>query len=240
MDISERIRGKNNYSIKIMKKKTIFLAFIILFFSSCAYYNGLTHNSNLNNTEVVLSQKNFRVIAWVKGKSSATYVLGIGGLSKNALIAEAKENMLAKADIIGGSKAIINETVELKNTFFLIFWVTEVTVSANIIEFYNNESDIDIVKPEKKDTVIPVVVEKKELKNEVIKNENKTINNKELKAGDKSLKVGDKVKFNDETLDNVNYGKIIEIKENTVLIQYIQFGKKNIIEKKFEEILLVE
>ncbi len=118
-----------------MKKNFIFLSFVILFFSSCAMHNGLTSNSNLHNTEVVLSKKNFKVIARVKGESKATYVFGIGGLSKSALIAEAKEDMLSKADIIGGSKAIVNETVEIKNAFYLFVWVNKVTVSANIVEF---------------------------------------------------------------------------------------------------------
>lgn len=124
-----KISNKN-----IMRKIGIFLV-TILFFSSCAIHNGLTSNSNLHNTEVVLSKKNFKIIARIKGEAQATYVFGIGGLSRSALIAEAEEDMFSKADILGGSKAVINETVEIKNTFFLIVWINKVTVSANIVEF---------------------------------------------------------------------------------------------------------
>ena len=85
----------------------------------------------------MLSKKNFKVTESVQGKSRATYVLLIGNLSKKAKIAEARANMLAKANIIGSSKAIINEIVEIKNRFYLwpILQTSEITVSAHIVEF---------------------------------------------------------------------------------------------------------
>jgi len=83
----------------------------------------------------VLSKKNFKVIGSVQGESQAMYVFGIGGLSKKAMIAEARANMLSKADIVGGSKAIINETVEVKSSFFPIVRLFKVIVSGHIIEF---------------------------------------------------------------------------------------------------------
>jgi len=120
-----------------MKKNIVFLATIALIFAGCqATHNGLTSNSNLHTTDVVLSKKNFKVIARVKGEAKATYIFGIGGFSKNALIQEAKTDMFSKADIIGSAKAVINETVEIKNSFYLGFVITKkVTVSANIVEF---------------------------------------------------------------------------------------------------------
>ena len=117
-------------------KKTIFLLLgIALLFSGCAIHHGLTANANLNTTEVVLAKKNFKVIESVQGKSQAMYILGIGGLSKKALLAEARANMLANANIIGDSRAIINESVELKHSFFPFVRKHQVTVTAHIIEF---------------------------------------------------------------------------------------------------------
>ena len=117
-------------------KKLIFLLIGITFlFSSCAYHDGLTTNSNHHTTQVLLSKKNFKVLARVDGEAQATYVFGIGGLSKKALIAEAKANMLSKANIVGGSKAIINETVEIKRSAFPFVGLVNVTVSGHIIEF---------------------------------------------------------------------------------------------------------
>lgn len=118
-----------------MKKLGLLLIGSIFIFSSCALHNGLTYNTNNHTTEVVLTKKNFRIVQSVQGDSKATYVFGIGGLSKNALIAEAKTEMLLKANLIGSSKAIINETVEVKSSFFPIFRVYKVFVSAHVIEF---------------------------------------------------------------------------------------------------------
>lgn len=117
--------------------KRIFFLFIVLtfLFSSCAVHTGLTHNQNLHTTDVVLSKKNFNVISRVEGESKATYVFGIGGHNKKAMITEARADMLSKADIVGGAKAIINETVEIKRSTFLMVQIRRVIVSAHIIEF---------------------------------------------------------------------------------------------------------
>ena len=101
-----------------MRKLFLLLIGTAFLFSSCAIHSGLTFNTNNHETQVVLSKKNYKVVESVKGEAEAMYIFGIGGLSKNALIAEAKADMLLKADIIGGARAIINETVEIKHSFF--------------------------------------------------------------------------------------------------------------------------
>jgi archaellum component FlaF (FlaF/FlaG flagellin family) len=118
-----------------MKKIISFLVCITLICSSCGIYNGLTTNTNAHTTDVILSKKNFKVIARVKGSAQETYVFGIGGLTRKALIEEARTNMFSNMDIIGSSKAIINETVEIKSSYYFIVETQEVTVSAHIIEF---------------------------------------------------------------------------------------------------------
>lgn len=118
-----------------MKKSYYLLIVITLLFSSCAMHNNLTSNTNNHTTEVVLSENNYKVIESVQGTTHASYVFGIGGLSKSALVAEARADMLKKADIVGGSKAIINETVEIKNSFFPFYRKYEVSVSGFVIEF---------------------------------------------------------------------------------------------------------
>ncbi|MCH2045931.1 MAG: hypothetical protein MK212_17575 [Saprospiraceae bacterium] len=117
--------------------KRVFFLFIVLTFllSSCAVHTGLTNNHNLHSTDVVLSQKNFNVIARVQGESEALYVFGIGGHNRKAMIAEARADMLSKADILGGAKAVINETVEMKRSTFLMVQIRRVIVSAHVIEF---------------------------------------------------------------------------------------------------------
>lgn len=113
-----------------------FIALAIIFLiSSCALHNGLTTNSNGHNTEVQLHKKNFKVIKAISGTEEALYVLGIGGLNKAALIANARAKMLKDATLEGSSRAIINETVEIQFTNIVIYTKYTVTVSAHVIEF---------------------------------------------------------------------------------------------------------
>jgi len=118
-----------------MKKNLFLIVGIVLCLSSCTIHSGLTTNLNNHNTEVVLSRNNYKVVEKVQGESRALYIFGIGGLSKKALIAEARAKMLARSNIIGGSKAVINETVEVSYSFFPFVRFYNVTVSAHIIEF---------------------------------------------------------------------------------------------------------
>jgi outer membrane lipopolysaccharide assembly protein LptE/RlpB len=118
-----------------MKKISLLLIAAVALLSSCGINKGLTNNVNNHSTEVVLSKKNFKVIAAVQGEAKAMYVFGLGALTKKAMIAEARANMLAKANIVGGAKAIINETVEVKNSFFPIVRFYEVIVSGHVVEF---------------------------------------------------------------------------------------------------------
>ena len=118
-----------------MKKFTILFGLLTILTTSCATHNGLTKNINQNNTEVVLSKNNFKIIKSVKGSAKATYIFGIGGHSKNGLVAEAKANMLENAKLEGTSRAIINETVEIKGSAFPFVGVYKVIVSGQIVEF---------------------------------------------------------------------------------------------------------
>jgi hypothetical protein len=122
---------KTNY----MRKLLLLLIGTAFLFSGCAVHSGLTFNTNNHVTQVVLSKNNYVVIDSVRGESEAIYVFGIGGFLKEALIAEAKADMLSKADIIGGSRAIINETVEIKHSLFPVIRLYKVTVSGHVIEF---------------------------------------------------------------------------------------------------------
>jgi hypothetical protein len=87
-----------------------------------------------------LSTNNFKYIKNdVRGSSQATYVLGFGGMGKYALVAEAKENMLSKIQL-KDNQAIVNTTVNFKNSFFFGFIVvtTNCIVSADVVEFTSN------------------------------------------------------------------------------------------------------
>jgi hypothetical protein len=119
--------------------KNILQASIIFFLiSGCGIHSAYVSNVNNNSAVVNLSMKNFEVIERVSGSSTATYFLGIGGITNKALIENAKSQMLKHAFMAGKARAIINVTQENHVTFIFPFFVQKtVTVSAHIIEFTN-------------------------------------------------------------------------------------------------------
>jgi len=98
----------------------------------------------MHTTHVQLSKNNFKVIDHVEGHSRAVYVLGIGGLTRKALIAKARSKMFDNADMQGKSCTLINENVEIKKTAFPFVRVYKVGVSGQIIEFIDHKSDQSI------------------------------------------------------------------------------------------------
>ena len=125
-----------------LNQTTIALLLIVMTLSSCRFHEGLTSNVNQHQTQLVLSEKNYRIVKYVEGDAKALYYFGIGGgTSKRGLVARARENMLKNAGLIGKSRAVMNETTEVqyKQTFF----VTEIRyiVSAHVVEFYDPSSE---------------------------------------------------------------------------------------------------
>lgn len=121
-----------------MKKFSIYsiLLSTTLFLSSCGIGTALITNHNQNATEVHLSGNNFKVIDQVSGSSEASYVLGFGGMNKRQLYENAYATMLKKANLLNGSKAIINVLTEEHFSGFAPFFVNRtITVSAQVVEF---------------------------------------------------------------------------------------------------------
>jgi len=121
-----------------MKKIGIYSVLLLLaaFISSCGIGTALITNHNQNATEVHLSGNNFIVIDQVSGSSEASYVLGIGGMNKRQLYENAYSTMMKKANLLNGSKAIINVMTEEHVSGFAPFFVSRtITVSAHVIEF---------------------------------------------------------------------------------------------------------
>ncbi len=127
-----------------MKINNLLITILLILFSttSCRVHDGLTRNENQHQTQVVLSEKNYRIVKYVEGDANARYYFGIGGgRSKRGLVARARENMLKNAGLIGKSRAVINETVETQ--YKQIFFVTDIRciVSAYVVEFYDPEKE---------------------------------------------------------------------------------------------------
>lgn len=103
--------------------------------SSCGTMLFNNSNSGTNLTNVELSHANYRIVKDVEGFSSASYVFGIGGLSRKATRDNAIADMMRKADLTD-SQAIVN--VHIKNHFssVLFFYMRHsCSVTAQVIEF---------------------------------------------------------------------------------------------------------
>lgn len=92
-------------------------------------------NSGTNLTNVELSHSNYRVVKEVEGFSSATYIFGIGGLSKEATRDNAVADMTQRANL-QGSQALVN--VHIKShvaTVLGIYTRVSCAATAQVIEF---------------------------------------------------------------------------------------------------------
>lgn len=117
-----------------MKQLTI-LSFITVFLTSCF---GVHHGSF--QSSVQLSDNNYTVIKRsAAGQARTTIVFGIGGLSKNALVAKAKENLIKEHNVTC-KQELANVCVDWKivtTPFYYVVFERVCTVTADIIEFKN-------------------------------------------------------------------------------------------------------
>lgn len=105
------------------------IAILISGLSSCAIHSGYMNNS------AALSQANFSYVKQNIGGTSHTFkVLGIGGLGKDALVDIAKNDMLEN-DTLQSNQALVNVSVNWKNSSFIVANRITCTVSADIVEF---------------------------------------------------------------------------------------------------------
>lgn len=119
-------------------KKSLLKLFVavaaVFMLASCGISSHLTANANLNQTEVVLSQKNFHVVKSVEANTSATYIFGIGGLNKNALKNNAIAELTKKANLTG-SQALVNVTIKYSTKMILCYQKVTAYAEATVVEF---------------------------------------------------------------------------------------------------------
>lgn len=118
-----------------MKKYLLMSAVALgLLVTSCGFSREATSNVNQIQTQVVLNQKNYKIVKNVSGESSQIYVLGIGGISNKALSESAMSEMIKNADL-KESQAIINANVQFKSSFYLLFGQRKAIANGTVIEF---------------------------------------------------------------------------------------------------------
>ena len=101
----------------------------VVFMSGCALHNGYMNNSaSLASPNFTYAKQN------IQGYAEAWYILGICGLEREALVEEAKREMLKGVELMP-NQALANVTVNWKNSFFIVVNTTKCTVTADIVEF---------------------------------------------------------------------------------------------------------
>ena len=116
---------------------SIFAAiFAMALFSSCGVNMATITNHNANETQVQLSNNNFKVLDKIQGSAEVSYVLIFGGINKKQLYENAYSNMMDKANLKDHPRAVINMVSEESiHGVPPIYYTRTVTVSANVIEF---------------------------------------------------------------------------------------------------------
>ncbi len=115
---------------KVILKSTLAIVLTLLLAScSAAHFGNMASSAALSSANFSYVKQN------IKGESTATYVLGIGGLAKESLINEAKQKML-ESNPLKDNQALANLTVSFKAShFFILFGTMKCNVSADVVEF---------------------------------------------------------------------------------------------------------
>ncbi len=136
MNASTELKGQ---PFIIMKKLSFILTIIIigLVLSGCSYgrYTNLSQNLNLNQTQIVLSEANFKVVKRVS--KSIIYKQSAIRFDSDQLYQSAYAELLKEAKLTG-SQVLINVTVEIVERVSG-FWISKsdcaIIVSGIVIEF---------------------------------------------------------------------------------------------------------
>ena len=119
-----------------MKRLLLIVALVLMCSCSAKMYN--TDNHNVTQTQVMLNKANFKIVGTVTGSDRATYVFGIGGLSRKALQGNAVADMYKNANLTG-SQAIINVNLRQSVSAILCIGTIEYVASGTVVEFCDVE-----------------------------------------------------------------------------------------------------
>lgn len=99
-------------------------------------------------TNVVLKENNFKMLKKVTGEWSATYILGLGGTSREALASNSVAEMIDKAQL-KDNQALINTTTAVSTKYIFGNLYTEITAVSTgyVIEFASSISSESTSNP---------------------------------------------------------------------------------------------
>lgn len=178
------------------------MALAAIVFSSCAIHVGTITG------DASISTNNFKMVRMAEGTATTTKIFGLGGLGKDALVNEAKKDLLQNNPLKDG-QALANVTLDFKNSYVLFVNKQKVTVSADIVEFIEQT-------PHKPNTKIPDnnnPIEEKSVNNKPT--DNKTV---DKKSGAKKPvdSTPDKINNTAQPKENVPIPKVIKMDKDTI------------------------
>jgi hypothetical protein len=181
----------------------------LLFCTCTAYHTG--------SVSTVLLPPKSKIIDMAMGTAKAHYFLGLGGMGKDGLVLEAKKE-LYRGYPLKKNQAYGNMTLDAKRSYYILYWNTKVTLSADIID-YDSVTNQDGL-----------------LKDRVSKWNDW---NKLLSDNLTTISVGDSVSFQDytENLSNAFLGRVLSIHKNTARVGRFIQGVYDIKKVGFKKLL---
>lgn len=123
-----------------MRNLLLIFTFLLLMNACSSFHGGLmTGNASLQDN-------NFELIDFAIGKAKTTKLFGIGGMKKEALVFEAKKQMYLSYPLKKG-QAYANVSVDFRTSFIFIATTTNVTITADIVQFDKSQSSTDAIQP---------------------------------------------------------------------------------------------
>jgi hypothetical protein len=114
--------------------KPLLLLLMLLTLGSCATHNGImTGNAQLEGTD-------FELVKLAIGNARTVKFLGIGGLSSKSLVFDAKKDLYRSYPLKRG-QAYANVSVDFRRLYVLIYTRTDVTVTADIVNYNGYQGD---------------------------------------------------------------------------------------------------
>jgi len=112
-----------HFVLKLCMKYFLIIS-LVFFLGSCAFHSGTL---NSTTTAEPVFHKDIGV-----GVASTHLVFGLGGLSKDALILEARKNLMENRPL-EGAEQYNNISTDFKRTVFLMVFKTKVTMVADVV-----------------------------------------------------------------------------------------------------------
>lgn len=120
----------------MIRKITITFSVVLIGLMLAACF--ATHSGTMVNS-ASLSQNNFKIIGNVTGQAETyTFLMFGGGIGRDALVNEAKQDMYNKHPLRDG-QAYANITVDFKNAVYILVNQFRCTINADIVQFLEDK-----------------------------------------------------------------------------------------------------